>query len=69
MWVRRSIEPSATMTARYTGDIPLDRIKAEFSSKFGNKIDFGKYWKTEIGFDCSLNVVESISSGRRTMAV
>ena len=30
---------SATMTARYTGEIPLDQIKAEFCSKFGNKID------------------------------
>lgn len=30
---------SAAMTARYTGEIPLDQIKAEFFSKFGNKID------------------------------
>jgi hypothetical protein len=30
---------SAAMTARYTGEIPLDQIKAEFSSKFGIKID------------------------------
>jgi hypothetical protein len=30
---------SAAMTARYTGEIPLDQVKAEFSSKFGNKID------------------------------
>lgn len=30
---------SAAMTARYSGEIPLDQIKAEFSSKFGNKID------------------------------
>jgi hypothetical protein len=26
------------MTARYTGEIPLDQVKAGFSSKFGNKI-------------------------------
>lgn len=30
---------SAAMTARYTGEIPLDQVKAEFSSRFGNKID------------------------------
>ena len=30
---------SATMTARYTGEIPLDQIRAELSSEFGNKIN------------------------------
>jgi hypothetical protein len=30
---------SAAMTARYTGETPLDQVKAEFSSKFGNIID------------------------------
>jgi integrase len=30
---------SAAMTARYTGEIPLDQVKAELSSKFGHKID------------------------------
>jgi integrase len=30
---------SAAMTAHYTGKIPLDQVKAEFSSKFGIKID------------------------------
>jgi len=30
---------SQTMTARYTGEIPLDQVNAGFSSKFGNKID------------------------------
>lgn len=29
---------SSTMTALYTGEIPLEQIEAEFSSKFGNKI-------------------------------
>jgi hypothetical protein len=27
------------MTARYTGEISLDQIRAEFSSQFGNEID------------------------------
>jgi hypothetical protein len=27
------------MTDRYTGEIPLDDVRAEFSMKFGNKID------------------------------
>ena len=30
---------SSTMTARYTREIPLEQIRTEFSSKFGNKID------------------------------
>jgi integrase len=30
---------SAAMTARYTGQVPLDQVKAEFSLKFGNKLD------------------------------
>jgi hypothetical protein len=29
---------SASMTALYTGDIPLEQVRNEFSSKFGNKI-------------------------------
>jgi hypothetical protein len=29
---------SASMTALYTDEIPLDEIRSEFSSKFGNKI-------------------------------
>jgi hypothetical protein len=29
---------SATMTALYSGEIPLAQIHAEFSSKFGSKI-------------------------------
>ena len=30
---------SSAMTDRYTGEIPLDDVRAEFSMKFGNKID------------------------------
>jgi hypothetical protein len=30
---------SAAMTARYTGEIPFDQVKAKFCSKFGSKID------------------------------
>lgn len=30
---------SASMTALYTGEIPLEQIRNEFSAKFGNKID------------------------------
>ena len=30
---------SSAMTARYTGKIPLEQVRAEFSCKFGNKID------------------------------
>ena len=30
---------SAAMTALYTGEIPLEQIRNEFSMKFGNKID------------------------------
>jgi hypothetical protein len=30
---------SAAMTALYTGEIPLEQIRTEFSMKFGNKID------------------------------
>jgi integrase len=30
---------SAAMTERYTGEIPLDDVRTEFSMKFGNKID------------------------------
>jgi len=30
---------SAAMTALYTGEIPLEQIRSEFSMKFGNKID------------------------------
>jgi hypothetical protein len=26
------------MTDRYTGDVPLDDVRSEFSMKFGNKI-------------------------------
>jgi hypothetical protein len=29
---------SAAMTALYTGEVPLEDVQAEFSSKFGNKI-------------------------------
>jgi integrase len=29
---------SATMTARYTGEIPMTLVRSAFSSKFGNKI-------------------------------
>jgi hypothetical protein len=29
----------AAMTAFYTGEIPLEQIRTEFSMKFGNKID------------------------------
>jgi hypothetical protein len=29
---------SAAMTARYTGEIPLEQVQAAFSSKFGNEI-------------------------------
>lgn len=27
------------MTERYTGEIPLDDVRTEFSMKFGSKID------------------------------
>jgi hypothetical protein len=30
---------SAAMTAFYTGEVPLEQIRTEFSMKFGNKID------------------------------
>jgi hypothetical protein len=30
---------SAPMTALYTGEIPLEQIRNEFSMKFGTKID------------------------------
>lgn len=30
---------SAAMTERYTGEIPLDDVRTEFSMKFGSKID------------------------------
>jgi integrase len=30
---------SSTMTARYTGEIPFEQIRTEFSMKFGTKID------------------------------
>ena len=30
---------SAAMTALYTGKIPLDQVRAEFSLKFVNKMD------------------------------
>jgi hypothetical protein len=29
---------SATMTARYTGEIPIEQIRASFSKQNGNKI-------------------------------
>jgi hypothetical protein len=29
---------SAAMTALYTGEIPLEHVQAEFSSKIGNQI-------------------------------
>jgi hypothetical protein len=29
---------SAAMTALYTGEIPLEQVRNEFSSKFGDKI-------------------------------
>jgi integrase len=35
---------SAAITALYTGEIPLEQIRTEFSMKFGNKIDcFGNH--------------------------
>jgi hypothetical protein len=30
---------SSAMTDRYTGEIPLDDVRVEFSMKFGDKID------------------------------
>jgi hypothetical protein len=30
---------SAAMTTLYTGEIPLEQIRTEFSMKFANKID------------------------------
>ena len=30
---------TSTMTARYTGEIPIEQIRAEFSMRFGRKID------------------------------
>jgi hypothetical protein len=30
---------SAVMTARYTGEIPLDQVRAGFSRTIGNRID------------------------------
>jgi integrase len=30
---------TSTMTARYTGEIPIEQIRTEFSMRFGNKID------------------------------
>ena len=39
---------SAAMTARYTGEIPLDQVRAEFSTKFGSKnqlLEKPRKWK------------------------
>jgi len=38
---------SAAMTALYTGEIPLDQIRNEFSMKFGNKIDVLETMETD----------------------
>jgi hypothetical protein len=37
---------SAAMTTLYTGEIPLEQIRNEFSIKFGNKIDVLETMKT-----------------------
>lgn len=39
---------SSAMTALYTGEIPLERIQAEFSSRFGNKIDVLEKMENEV---------------------
>jgi integrase len=39
---------SSTMTARYTGEIPLEQIRTEFSMKFGNKIDVLENMENEV---------------------
>ena len=37
--IRQQISHSSSaMTDRYTGEIPLDDVRSEFSMKFGNKI-------------------------------
>ena len=38
---------SAAMTALYTGEIPLEQIRTEFSMKFGNKIDVLETMETD----------------------
>jgi integrase len=39
---------SSTMTARYTGEIPLEQTRTEFSMKFGNKIDVLENMENEV---------------------
>ena len=39
---------SSAMTARYTGEIPLEQIRIEFSTKFGNKIDILEKMENEV---------------------
>jgi hypothetical protein len=39
---------TSTMTARYTGEIPLKQIRTEFSSKIGNKIDVLENMENEV---------------------
>jgi integrase len=39
---------SSTMTARYTGEIPLEQIRTEFSMKFGNRIDVLENMENEV---------------------
>jgi hypothetical protein len=36
------------MTARYTGEIPLEQTRTEFSMKFGNKIDVLENMENEV---------------------
>jgi integrase len=38
---------SSTMTALYTGEVPLEQVRAEFSIRFGNKIDVLEIMETE----------------------
>ncbi|MGB2627939.1 MAG: hypothetical protein WAK20_14220 [Candidatus Acidiferrum sp.] len=38
---------SAAMTAFYTGEIPLEQIRTEFSTKFGSKIDVLETMETD----------------------
>jgi len=39
---------SSTMTARYTGEIPLEQVRTEFSIKFGDKIDVMENMENEV---------------------
>ena len=60
---------SAVMTARYTGEIPLEQVRAAFSSMELENMENGKWPVCASSRLVMYNQQARETSGRRTMAV